>query len=568
MPGIPLLQGLNPVGDLYSQALSSLYHNSWRIIEPSFAQEKEGNVWELIQRDPTIEQAILQRRSIIAAKTWQVVPATKDEPDVLLADLVREVLEGIEGFASSRAMLANAVFRAREYAYIRGRRRLHRFQGASSAREWWLPNDLQHVDKLRIQYTNDRTDDGGFRTRPQLFSIRRRQWEDIAGGLRHKFVSVKFGDEESRLGYGRGLLDTLYFLWWAGSRVMKDMLQGVERSAQGTRIGKVDTTKRAASGKDADTQMDDMLDVLEKAKGRHEIVIDKDDDLVIEDAPTGGLQFAQGVFEKIESLKIAVCMGSVRPFGANVDTGSFAQAKTEADTADERTEFDRAVIDEAITSDLIGCFMYRNRRELAAEGLGQARRPKFQTSSQKIDDPRANAERAQIFLQYAPIKTEELYEIANFEQPKEGDDVISPAAPGQVDEGHQFLGLEPSLHSVPGSPSSPPVSGAAGPSTPDDPNSPEPDILPSDQTESELLGKVGGITGAIEIFKALSEDAITKETAIRMFMLFFHLSPQEAGKLVGKSGEAPPNPPTNDRDPDARAISERQRDPRAEPVAR
>jgi len=547
MPGIPILQGISPVADLYSQALAGLYHNEWQILEPSFAQEKEANVWELIQRDPTIMQAIMQRRSIIAAKSWQVVAATKDEADVLLADIVRETIEGMEGFAQSRAMLANAVFRAREYGFIRGRRRLHRFQGSSSARDWWLPNDLQHVDKLRIQFANEHTDDGGFRTRSQLFSLVRRRWEDV--DLRHKFVSVTFGQEESRLGYGRGLLDTLYFLWWAGSRVMKDMLQGVERSAQGTRIGKVDTSKRGASGKDADTQLDDMLDVLEKAKGRHEIVIDKDDDLVIEDAPTGGLQFAQGVFEKIESLKIAVCMGSVRPFGANVDTGSFAQAKTEADTADERTEFDRAVIDEAITSDLIGCFMHHNRRELAAEGLSRARRPKFQTTSQKTNDPRANAERAQIFLQYAPIKKEELYAAADFEQPTEADDVILPVGPGLVEPSYapfSSVGV-PTPYPSPSSENSQ-VPGPAGASIPE---------------ASDILKNPAGLSGVIEVFQALQDGAVSRRTAVELVALSLGVSAERANAIVADSG-ANENPPTDDN---SAAISVRRRGPAPEPVA-
>lgn len=526
MPGIPVLQGLRPVADLYSHALASIYNNHWKIIEPSFAQEKETNVWELIQRDPTIMQAIMQRRSIIAAKSWQIEPATKDEDDVLIADIIREMLEDIEGFAQSRAMLANAVFRAREYAYISGSRRLRRFNGTTSALDWWMPRHLQHVDKYRIQYVNARDDDGGLFTKPQLFSIRRRRWEDV--DLRKSFVKVIFGSEESRLGYGRGLLDTLYFLWWAGSRVMKDMLQGVERSAQGTRIGKVDTSKRGASGKDADTQLDDMLTMLERTKGRHELVIDKDDDIVIEDAPTGGLSFAQGVFEKIESMKIAVCMGSVRPFGANVDTGSFAQANTEADTADERTEFDRAVIDEAITSDLIRCFMQFNRRELAASGLGSARRPKFVTTSQKTNDPRANAERAAIFLQYAPIKREELYSAADFEQPRDDDDVVEPVQQSGLG---MVGGDQPAFSSFVSPPST---------ASTDSPSIPEPDSTTEDQVESELLGKVGGITGAIEILNSLGEGTITRETAVRLFVLFFHLTLPEAQQLIGDSGEGVP----------------------------
>ena len=346
MPGIPQLQGTAPTGDLYSNALAALYSQEWRILEPSFAQEQEQNVWELLLRDSTISQARLQRQAIVAPKSWQVEPATKDERDVRLAEICHEMIEGVEGFTQSRALLADAELRGAAYEFIVGRRRLHRFESDNTAREWWLPKRLQHVDKYRIQYAIEDQ-----RAYPELFSVKRRQWERV--NLRHQFLAVKFGDEESRLGYGRGLIESLYFLWWAGSRVMKDLLQASERNAQGLRIGKVDTQTRGASATDADTQIQDMLDVLEKHKGRQELAIDSRDDVVVHDAPTGGMSFLLGLYEKIDSLKIAVCMGSVRPFGANVDTGSFAQSRTEEVTADERTEFSRCVLDDAVTADLM-----------------------------------------------------------------------------------------------------------------------------------------------------------------------------------------------------------------------
>lgn len=55
-----------------------------------------------------------------------------------------------------------------------------------------------------------------------------------------------------------------------------------------------------------------------------------------------------------------------------------------------------------------------------------------------------------------------------------------------------------------------------------------------------LLSMAGGITGAVEIMKAVKEQTISRESAIQMFMMFYRLEEEAAVKLVGMQGLSRP----------------------------
>jgi HK97 family phage portal protein len=74
---------------------------------------------------------------------------------------------------------------------------------------------------------------------------------------------------------------------------------------------------------------------------------------------------------------------------------------------------------------------------------------------------------------------------------------------------------------------------------------PAPEVSAETKQESALLGMVGGIQGALEILQALAAGQIARETAVRMFSLFYHISPDEAEALIGTTGEkSEPKPET------------------------
>jgi len=70
---------------------------------------------------------------------------------------------------------------------------------------------------------------------------------------------------------------------------------------------------------------------------------------------------------------------------------------------------------------------------------------------------------------------------------------------------------------------------------------PAPEVSPTTIKRSSLLEMAGGITGMLDIFRALAGGDITRETAIQLVILFYQVSKSEAETIVGESGE-PPQP--------------------------
>ena len=134
---LPILQGTFPAGDLYANALSSAYLQDWRILDPDLSQQREPEIWEKIQRDGRIAQAIHQRCAGVAGGDWTIQPASDDQVDKQLAEVVREAFADIRQFREARKKLAHAIFRGRAYGYIEGSRRSVQL-GDYPAQEWWM----------------------------------------------------------------------------------------------------------------------------------------------------------------------------------------------------------------------------------------------------------------------------------------------------------------------------------------------------------------------------------------------------------------------------------------------
>ena len=59
-----------------------------------------------------------------------------------------------------------------------------------------------------------------------------------------------------------------------------------------------------------------------------------------------------------------------------------------------------------------------------------------------------------------------------------------------------------------------------------------PETTPEDQEASELLKRVGGITGMLELFTQRDEEIISGETLVELLILFYRIERSEAEKIV------------------------------------
>ena len=435
-----ILTGIVPHGDLYNQALSSAYNHFFRLIDPDYALQQDVDSWRKIWRDPKIAQAMLQRTATAAGKDWSILPATEavDELHSLAVRITTDALKKIRSFTESRSLLMNSIFHATAYAFPEGSRQWMNLGGVEA--NWWVPRKLKHVDKKRFQIVPTHlSDEPGepeiVSTRIEMWHISRLVYVPITQERFQRFTRMIYNDEEGRLGYGRGLMESIYFLWWVKQELIKEGLSGIEKWARGIIGAKVDLQQQAG---DSDTETskirNEFVDAIEKMQSRHVIVMDKQDELIISEGGGGkGSDMVMQFMKYADDCLMGVIMGSVLPFGGSgKDTGSLARARVEEDTSDILLVQDREKLGECLTDGVVDFFWKSNQPQLSALGLNaNEHMPRFDIAQQRHEDPEANAPViVQALGAGVSLKKSQVYEKLGFDMPEEGDDVFEGGASG------------------------------------------------------------------------------------------------------------------------------------------
>ncbi len=434
--GLPLFDTRAVNADLYVHALNSVYH-SYRIWEPSYAGSRDPDIWEKVRRDAVISAAVDQRLHAIAAREWRVMPGGKSDADAEAAAVVEEILQQIPRFLETRFELAQAVFLGSAYAFIGGRRVLDTY--AKKTGLWWVPSRLKDMDRRRFRWRSERkpAEDGTneLRTWLEYWSIRREEWVEADAA---RFVRHTYNDEESRLGYGRGLIEAIYFYHYVKGVVMREGLQGLERWAQGMVVVKIDGLRAASDGKPNATVQTAWIKALKKMRARHALTMSKDDEVDLLNGPGQGHQLVETWLRYVDNAMTRLILGSVRPTGGDMDSGARAAAETESDTTEQLIQFDRLLLDETITRDIIGEIWRHNRAAFSECGLGSAKKPKFSSVQEKRSDPvEASQVIATLLGAGVTLRAEEVYERTGMTPPGPDDDVIE----GQAALANPFAGI-------------------------------------------------------------------------------------------------------------------------------
>ena len=422
------LPGIVP--DFYAEALSSAYEQGWPIIENDLTQQREPDIWNKIRLDPKVSQAINQRTSQVAAKNYSIQPASDDPKDVQLAGLIEEDFENTPGFRPARKRMAEGIFRGRAYEFMESDRRMKSLDGGP-AMPWWSVTKFKHVDKRRFRLNPIEKGTTKYKSQWELWNIRKREWRPISTGNWGSFLKCTFNDEEERLGYGRPLLESIFFLWWAKKEAEKYGLRALERWSSGWVTAKVDTsTNPGKEGRDSTSIRDAYATQLEKQRARHILVVNKEDDIQVIQGGGEGYQMVRDWIDYCDLCIIAVSMGSVLPFGGQEGVGSLSRAEVEAGVSDELLEFDRGILDEVITEQLIGRWCEMNRSNLMMLGLANAKQPRFITTNPKLEDPKTNVEVIKGSLEAGmTLRRDEAYERVGFSRPNADDpeeDLLRP----------------------------------------------------------------------------------------------------------------------------------------------
>ena len=440
---------------IYSYQLSSAYKSPW-VYEPSYALAREADIWEIVRNEAGMQSAI-DRAINAVVRPWRVEPSkhagssfnpdTKEVSDnsKKLASICNEGLDNLREFNKSRKWIAQARFLGRTYGVIGWENRFCSLDGAPPMM-WKLPTKIKPVDRRRFRWTTDLAE-GNLQSHRkvslEMFSLSSNMWEKVPRQLRRSMVEYIYEDTEDRLGYGRGLLEALFFLHYFKTGTFKKIVEGIDRYANGVWVGKLDSLRQANTDKTNEDLITAMETVFQKMRSEHAAILGDNDEIeIVEPSGKGfdmSLEFVRYLDEQAERL----CNGSVRPAGHSVDgTGSKAASSEEAETTEAFHQDYREELDEVYDRDLLGAFLYHNNENFNKLGLGdptKVKRPKFTSEQIKRQDPtEALGVISGVHAMGLPILKAEIYDRVELTQPDpENDDVLEGADPmmGMGDDG-------------------------------------------------------------------------------------------------------------------------------------
>ncbi len=404
--------------DHYPRDLSSAYQGP-RIYDPAWALSKDPEADDKLLRDTVVASLVRQRKHKVAPLKWRMEPGDDTPIAKKFAKTVEQMLKRIDGFSEARFNLADAELKGRAYAFIKGQYQPDTF-GDGFARLWWVPRQLVDMDRRRFRRVV--TCRNPMRTAWELWDVEHRKWCRITAP--EVFVKHSYDDDESNLGYGRGLMDSLYIYWRAKTIVLEEGLAGVERWARGAVVAKIDGLRDASTGKTNETVAQAYLDILDRTKARHAMAFDKTDDVAPMQGGGEGHQIVMSFLQYLDGAMAELLLGKQR---LDSDSGSLARSETEADEGDQSMAFSRERLDETLQRDLVGLCLEVNRDVFNTMGFASVQPPRFTSAPVSRPKPNDAATTAKTLLDAGVrLVAKDVYEQTGFAQPLPGDDVIEP----------------------------------------------------------------------------------------------------------------------------------------------
>lgn len=419
-PNIPFRGGRT----VYPVELGVHLRRQW-IYDPDYALWQDQYVYEKLERDPVIQAAVRQRCHMVAGSRYRVMPASDDAADVALAGVMEALLARVENFAEARFELSRAFLTGTQWQRMVGE--TERLAVAGAPGRWWVVRALRDVDKQRFRLARSIGGAAG-EFEWEIYASADSRWVPVN---RAWYIKHTFNDVENRLRFGKGLAEALYYNLWAKQVVIEKGLDFLDRWAEGIVTVGIEGQRDAAVGDTNATHATDWVNAWRKMRSQHVLVHDKSDEVRVENAPAGGWSAAQEALRYFDESNTRLILGSLRPTGAQGETGSFAQASVEQDSTAALVRFDRHLLGEVtLTRDLLGMLQRANRINLMDRGLWRAQLPRIVLDDERPEAPDARRAALQSALSMGlAVRRDEAYEALGFTQPQPTDAVVTGAQP-------------------------------------------------------------------------------------------------------------------------------------------
>jgi hypothetical protein len=274
------------------------------------------------------------------------------------------------------------------------------------------------------------------------------QWVKVTRREAVRLIGHVYNDDESSLGYGRGLREALGWPWYAKTHVGQETIGAIERFARGWIHAKVSGARHAGTALPNTEVVNQWRKKLELMQSRHVLVSDKDDDVKLITGSMEGWQMLTDFRKELKNTILTLVLSANLPTSADKG-GSFALADTQESSEESLIQFDREALEETYSDDLMSCVWYENHANLAELGI-ENYRPWFNIHQEKREDPETTATVASTLHNMGvDLDAEDIYERTGNKKPDKDADIIPGAVAVSSDPFGGFSGLGAPLPALP-----------------------------------------------------------------------------------------------------------------------
>ena len=391
----------NIADQLYSSMLASQLRSQVRLYGLDIALANEADAYELVCRDPAILSSLDQLCHEVAATGFRMIAGAKDGQSKRLASHFEQILENCN-LSDAIYELAGYTFSGRAYAYPNGKRFYLSLSGGRP-QSYWCPTHVQDIDPRRIIFVpRVKSLPNGRKVsviKRQMADPYTAKYEDLDPRFEENLIEIKWGDTESRLGWGRGWMNAIFFYWRAKTLAVQNGLQGLERWAQGLLYGNMDLDRAGSPNNTNANLANDFLTKLKNMRSQHVAIFPKDaGEIKVAETNGQGHQIVAWFINYFDGQIARLILGAAMPTGAGESNGgagsagSEGKASVQAQATTRRILFHRKRIEECLNKSLIPTIYRANFPQFAAEGLGMAKMPRFKIQDEEHSDPLAVCE--------------------------------------------------------------------------------------------------------------------------------------------------------------------------------